>query len=50
MKCGKDSCNGNLITEEGRCLQTGCHSSQTAYPCDKCNRLNFVNDNEPVLV
>jgi hypothetical protein len=46
MNCVEPKCDGEIDLENGTGLQTGCHSSTTAFPCKVCGRLHFLQGDE----
>ena len=45
MKCKEEGCIGEVDMEKPVTLQIGCHSHDSAYPCQVCGRLHWGSGN-----
>lgn len=49
FKCTEEDCSGLIIvsSDNAAVMRTGCHSCDTAYPCNTCGRLHW-DDRTPL--
>lgn len=46
MECVQKHCSGKIDVKSGLPIKTGCRSCCTAFPCNKCGRLHFLQGDE----